>query len=172
MAALAAHNSVNRMGSDVVGALCLCTYNYVMGEERGARWLGRHAIVAPFGIFAATVLLVNLSGQWDGLGSLNHAASLVDLGVVVYAMVAVLVERGVNMIFWALEQRRKRREKLQAEALAQGRAEEKGAGLAGGQRKGYRRRRVVPGRGGKGIVFWALEQRRKRRGPESSGVVL
>ena len=103
-----------------------------MGEERGARWLGRHAIVAPFGIFAATVLLVNLSGQWDGWGSLNHAATLVDLGVVVYAMVAVLVERGVNMIFWALEQRRKRQEKL----LAQGRAEERTRVLQAAKEKG------------------------------------
>lgn len=111
-----------------------------MGERRRARWLGRHAIVAPFGIFAATVLLVNLSGQWNGWGSLNHAASLVDLGVVVYAMVAVLVERGVNMIFWALEQRRKRREKLQAEALAkglaQGRAEERTRILQAAKEKG------------------------------------
>ncbi len=96
-----------------------------MEERWGARWLGRHAIVAPFGIFAATVMLVNLTGQWNGWVSLNHAASLVDLAVVIYAMAAVLVERGVNMIFWALEQRRKRREKFQAEAQAEGRAEER-----------------------------------------------
>ena len=33
---------------------------------------------------------------------------MVDLGAVLYAMVAVLIERGVDMVFWALEQKRKR----------------------------------------------------------------
>ena len=37
-----------------------------MDELRETRWLRRHAIVAPFGIFAATVLLVVWSGQWSG----------------------------------------------------------------------------------------------------------
>ena len=92
--------------------------------------MGRHAVMAPFGVLAITVLLVHLSGRWTGWGSLNHAATLVDLGVVVYATVAVLVERGVNMIFWALEQRRKRREKLQAEAMAEGLAEGRAKGKA------------------------------------------
>ena len=114
----------------------LVYYNYVMGEERGARWLGRHAIVAPFGIFAATVLLVNLSGQWNGWGNLNQAASLVDLGVVLYAMVAVLVERGVRMWFWALDQRRKWREQWRLEAQAEGRAEERTRVLQAAKEKG------------------------------------
>ena len=73
------------------------------------RWLRLHALVAPFGIFAATVVLVYFreSGQWNGKSSLDLTADLVDLGAVLYAMAAVLVERGVAMIFWALEQRRK-----------------------------------------------------------------
>ena len=90
-----------------------------MSEGWGARWLGRHAVVAPFGVLAATVLLVHLSGRWTGWDSLIHVATLVDLGVVLYAMVAVLVERGSNMIFWALEQRRKRREALRAQVRAE-----------------------------------------------------
>ena len=104
--------------------------------------MGRHAIMAPFGVLGATVLLVHLSGRWTGWGSLNHAATLVDLGVVVYATVAVLVERGVNMIFWALEQRRKRREKMQAEALAEGRAEGLAEGRAEGRAKGKAEERM------------------------------
>ena len=44
-----------------------------------------------------------------------------DLGAVLYGMVAMLMEGGTNMVFWALEQREKRRkehrEKLQAEAV-------------------------------------------------------
>ena len=51
-----------------------------------------------------------------------------DLGAVLYAMVAVLVERGVNMVFWALEQKRKREKETNdkiragvvAELLAEG----------------------------------------------------
>ena len=79
-----------------------------MGDLREARWLRRHAIAAPFGIFAATVLLVVRSGQWNGWESLELAAGLVDLGAVLYAMAAVVVERGVDMVFWALERREQR----------------------------------------------------------------
>lgn len=95
-------------------------------EER--RWLRRHAVIAPFGIFAVTFLLVIWSGQWDGWGSLGLAANLVDLGAVLYGMVAVLVEGGSKMVFWALEERRKMIEngkrlgkaELVAEFLAEG----------------------------------------------------
>ena len=99
-----------------------------MNELHERRWLRRHAIAAPFGIFAATALLVVRSGQWNGWESLEMAATLVDLGAVLYAMAAVLVERGVDMVFWALE-RKKEREKdrndriragVVAELLAEG----------------------------------------------------
>ena len=91
----------------------------------GVRWLRLHAMMAPFGVFVATAILVHLSGKWSGWGSLNLAATLVDLGAVVYAMVAVLAERGVRMWFWALDQRRKWREQWRREARAEGRAEER-----------------------------------------------
>ena len=99
-----------------------------MNDAAERRWLRRHAIAAPFGIFAATILLAIQSGQWDGWGSLGSAANLVDMGAVIYGMVAVLAERGVRMIFWALEERRKMIEnrkmlgkaELVAEFLAEG----------------------------------------------------
>ena len=97
------------------------------------RWLRLHAMIAPFGVFAVTVFLLARSGKWSGWESLESAATLVDLGAVVYGMIAVLVERGVDMVFWALEQRQKRREKLQAEARAAGLAEGRAAGLAAGR---------------------------------------
>ena len=101
-----------------------------MDEGRERQWLRRHAILAPFGIFAATALLVVRSGQWGGWDSLGLAAEIVDLGAVLYAMVAVLAERGIDMVFWALERKkqreleRKQRElenkaKVQAEILVQ-----------------------------------------------------
>ena len=93
-----------------------------MSELQERQWLRRHAIAAPFGIFAATVLLAVRSGQWDGWESLEMAATIVDLGAVLYAMVAVLVERGVDMVFWALERKKQREQenkaKVQAELLA------------------------------------------------------
>ena len=99
-----------------------------MNEWQDRRWLRRHAIAAPFGIFSVTVLLIARSGQWDGWESLELAATLVGLGAVLYAMVAVLVARGVNMVFWALEQKRKREKETNdriragvvAELLAEG----------------------------------------------------
>ena len=99
-----------------------------MNEWQERRWLRRHAIAAPFGIFAATVLLAARSGQWAGWESLELAATLVDLGAVLYAMAAVLFERGVRMVFWALEERKKMikdredigRAKLVDEMLAEG----------------------------------------------------
>lgn len=94
-----------------------------MNELREREWLRRHAIAAPFGIFAATVLLIFRSGKWSGWESLEMAAGLVDLGAVLYAMAAVLAERGVDMVFWALERKKQREQenkaKNQAEVLAQ-----------------------------------------------------
>ena len=78
------------------------------------RWLGYHAIVAPFGIFATTWLLaVSERGQWewDAWNSIPALAVLVDLGAVVYAMAAVIVDLGGRTVFWAWEQWKKDRER-------------------------------------------------------------
>ena len=103
-----------------------------MGEWLGMRWLRLHAMVAPFGVFAVTLLLLARSGQWGGWESLEPAASLVDLAAVVYGMIAVLVERGVRMVFWALEERRKmiaaRKAEGQAELIAEMLADAKAEG--------------------------------------------
>ena len=90
-----------------------------MNEWQEKQWLRRHAIAAPFGVLAATALLVILPGHWDGWGSLELAANLVYLGAVLYGMAAVLTEQGVRMVFWALEERKRMIENRKA----QGRAE-------------------------------------------------
>ena len=96
------------------------------------RWLRRHAMAAPFGVFAATLLLTywKEQGQWAGSASLEPAAGLVDLGAVLYAMAAVLAERGVRLMFWALDERRKWRAKWRAEAREEGRTEGRVEGQA------------------------------------------
>ena len=101
-------------------------------EER--RWLRRHVVAAPFGISIATITVSYVSAPelWGTRESIGSWASLVDLGAVVYAAVAVLAERGVRVVFWALDERRKWREKWRAQAQAEGRAE----GLAEGRVEG------------------------------------
>ena len=97
-----------------------------LNEYSNIRWLRLHALFAPFGVCAVTALLLARSGQWAGWESLPAASSLVDLGAAVYGMVAVLTERSIDMVFWALEQRRKRakeREKELQDKLAQGMAQ-------------------------------------------------
>ena len=103
------------------------------------RWLRRHAVAAPFGILVVTILLgyILYPEQWASREGLKSASSLVDLGAVIYAAVAVLAERGVRVVFWALDERRKWRAKWRAEAQAEGRAEGHAAGRAEGRSEGH-----------------------------------
>lgn len=103
-----------------------------MVDRQGIQWIRRHAVLAPFGISAATALLLYFAeqGQWRGRESWDLAAAMVDMGAVAYAMFAVLVDGGTHLMFYALqkrrewkEQREREREQLRAEALAEGRAE-------------------------------------------------
>lgn len=92
------------------------------------RWLRRHTVVAPFGIFAVTLALAWWERvlPWPSVGP-GGAAELVDLAAIIYGMLAVLFERGVRLMFWALDQRRQWRDRWQQEARAAGRAEERAA---------------------------------------------
>ncbi len=79
----------------------------------------------PFGVFITTGLLTYFTelGPLGVRAFLKSAASMVDLGTVVYAMAAVLTERVIRMWFWALDQREKWREKWRREAQAEGQAD-------------------------------------------------
>ena len=92
-----------------------------MGDWWERRWVRLHAMAAPVGILAATLLLTywRQGWYWQWPDGLDRAADLVDIGTVIYAVIAVAVERGVNVIFWALEERKKRRERRLAEAQAE-----------------------------------------------------
>ncbi len=57
--------------------------------------------------------------QWQGRASWELALSAVDYGAVLYAMLAVLVEKGGNLMFWAWEKHKERQEKLRAEGRAE-----------------------------------------------------
>ena len=81
------------------------------------RWLRRHALLAPFGVFAATMLLTweMEQWQWHGRSSWALAMTLVDMGAVLYGMAAVAAERSVRLMFWAWNQHQKERAKLREE---------------------------------------------------------
>ena len=57
---------------------------------------------------------------WPSVGPAG-TAELVDLAAIIYGMIAVLSERGVRVMFWALDQRRQWRERWRQEARAEGR---------------------------------------------------
>ena len=101
-----------------------------MIDQSEFRWLRRHTVVAPFGIFAVTLALAWWERvlPWPSVGP-AEAAELVDLAAIIYGMIAVLSERGVRVMFWALDQRRQWRERWRQEARAEGRA----TGLAEGR---------------------------------------
>lgn len=109
-----------------------------MNEWWQNRWFRRHAMFVPFGVFITTGLLTYFveTGPWGVRAFLKSAASMVDLGTVVYAMVAVSVEWVIRMWFWALDQREKWREKWRREAQAEGRAEGHAEGRAEGLAEG------------------------------------
>lgn len=99
-----------------------------MIEQSEFRWLRRHTVVAPFGIFAVTLALAWWERvlPWPSVGPAG-TAELVDLAAIIYGMIAVLSERGVRVMFWALDQRRQWRERWRQEARAEGREQERAA---------------------------------------------
>ena len=113
-------------------------------DETG--WLRLHVLVAPFGVFAATLLYTLYLEQchWQGRDSWALAGAQVDMGAVLYGMAAVAVERSVVFMFWALAQRRKWQARLREEGrvigveegLAKGRVEGREEGLVEGHEKG------------------------------------
>ena len=88
------------------------------------RWPRRHAIATPFGVFAVTALLTWwISGQWLGPDNGELAADLVPLAGVIYGMMALTVEGGVRLMFWAWEKHQAVRESLREEGRVEGRVE-------------------------------------------------
>ena len=92
------------------------------------RWPRRHAIATPFGVFAVTALLTWwISGQWLVPDNGKLASDLVPLAGVVYGMMALTVEGGVRLMFWAWEKHQAVRESLREEGRIEGREEMRSA---------------------------------------------
>ena len=96
-----------------------------MGQWWEKQWgLRLHAVMLPFGVFIVTALLTRwISGQWPGQANLEMAANLVDLATVIYGMIALTVEGGVRLMFWALQKHLEWRESMREEGRKEARKE-------------------------------------------------
>ena len=81
-----------------------------MLESSDVRWLRRHATITPFGAAVTTwVLSVWIGGgQWLFWHDLDPAKAMAGLGTIAYGMIAVVAEGGIKMVFWALDERKKK----------------------------------------------------------------
>ena len=84
---------------------------------------------------ATSCVLAILGGSvgWKVWNDLPAVSNMVDLGIVVYAAIASLVEVGVRMAFYAIEQRQKDRERIRRKARQEGRQEGRREGLQEGR---------------------------------------
>ena len=74
------------------------------------RWLRRHAMITPFGAAIATWLLSALigDGPWFFWYDMEPVKSMAGVGTIIYGMAAVLGEGGFKLVFWAIDERRKK----------------------------------------------------------------
>ena len=100
-------------------------------------WFKRHAAIAPFGVFIVAWLMCwSDTGNWRCWSDWSETSSLVDYAVIIYGMIAVLFEKGLDVMFWALEQRKKRMAAFRAEMMAEGLAKGRADGIAEGRAAG------------------------------------
>lgn len=83
-------------------------------------WQRTHAVAAPFGTALVTLLLSTRSERWiwtfwQSEVSWNLVADNAGVGAMTYGMLAVTAEGGATLIFWALDERDKRKERRSAE---------------------------------------------------------
>ena len=99
-------------------------------DSRFPGWAARHALFAPWGILATTYVLtvyVKAVGWniWNDRANLVTMSDMADLGLIVYACGASLVEVFIGMAFYALEQRKKRMEQRRREEEERRKEQEK-----------------------------------------------
>ena len=77
--------------------------------------------MAPFGTaFAALLLSIHAgNGRWLFWRSWDDLADMVGLGAVMYGMTVLTLEGGLTVMFWALDERDKRRERRNKELQQQ-----------------------------------------------------
>ena len=111
-------------------------------------WQRTHAVAAPFGTAIATLLLSTRSERWEWAFWQNEVswdlvANNTGIGAITYGLLAVTTEGGASLIFWALDERDKRKERRAAEreqelaaAVAKASDEARSEGHAKGRSEG------------------------------------
>lgn len=81
----------------------------MMGTD-DVRWLRRHAMITPFGAAVTTWLLSAWvgGGQWLFWHDLEPVQAMATLGTITWGMAAVLAEGGIKLVFWVIEERRRK----------------------------------------------------------------
>ena len=79
-------------------------------RTRNSQWQPRHATITPFGAAIATWVLSALvgDGPWLFWHNMEPVKSMAGVGTIGYGMVAVLGEGGIKLVFWAIDERRKK----------------------------------------------------------------
>ena len=105
-----------------------CCYNRIV-DRWSERWARLHVAFFPVGALVVTWLLTVPAGawRWNNRADLDFAGTLAPLGAFAYGTLVFVVEWSVRMIFWALAQRKKDREKMMARARAAVREEVRAA---------------------------------------------
>ena len=76
-------------------------------------WQRTHAVLAPFGTGISTLILSVYAGdgKWTFWYSWDELAAMASIGVITYGMTIISSEGGASLVFWALDERDKRRER-------------------------------------------------------------
>ena len=79
-------------------------------QSEDIRWLRRHAMITPFGAAVTTWVLSALFGDgvWLFWHNLEPVKAMAGVGTIGCGMVAVVGEGGIKLVFWAIDERRKK----------------------------------------------------------------
>ena len=94
----------------------------MMGTD-DVRWLRRHAMITPFGAAVTTWLLSALvgGGPWLFWHDLEPAQAMAGLGTITWGMAAILAEGGIKLVFWAIDERRRKLTEREIDTLLEAR---------------------------------------------------
>ena len=84
-------------------------------------WQRTHAVLAPFGAGITTWVLsvYAVGGSWAFWYNWKQFADMASIGLIIYGMSIALLEGGGWLVFWALDERAKRRQRRKRQQEAE-----------------------------------------------------